>query len=359
MSDIALGARTAGESHPCFVIAELSANHNQDRARALESVDAAAEAGADAIKLQTYTADTITFDSDAPLFRVSGGTAWDGRTLHDLYDEAHTPWEWHAELFERARSRGIEYLSSPFDPTAVEFLDALDVVAFKVASMEIVDLPLIADMAGRGRPVIISTGIAGVEEIEQAVATCRAAGNDQIILLQCTSGYPTPLDQLNLRTIPDLRARFGTLVGLSDHTLTHTAVATATALGAAVIEKHFTLDRAAGGPDSTFSLEPHEFAEMVRVVRDVETALGEVSYEVAPSARSSRRFARSLFVVADAAAGDTLTPENVRSIRPSDGLAPKLLPDVLGRRFAHDVTAGTPLSAELIEGALEDVRTGG
>ena len=355
MTDIKLGARTAGELHPCFVIAELSANHNQSRSRALESVDAAAEAGADAIKLQTYTADTITFDSDAPLFRVSGGTAWDGRTLHDLYDEAHTPWDWHAELFERARSKGIEFLSSPFDPTAVDLLDQLDVVAFKVASMEIVDLPLIADMASRGRPVIISTGIAGVDEIEEAVATCRSVGNDDIVLLQCTSGYPTPLDQLNLRTIPDLRERFGALVGLSDHTLTHTAVAAATALGATVIEKHFTLDRAAGGPDSTFSLEPHEFAEMIRVVRDVETALGEVSYEIQPSARSSRRFARSLFVVADVSAGDALTPQNVRSIRPSDGLAPKLLPAVLGRRFTRDVTAGTPLSTELIEGPLDNV----
>jgi len=349
MSDIKLGARTLGSDHPCFVIAELSANHNHDLARALDSIDAAAKSGADAIKLQTYTADTITFKSDAAPFQVSGGTAWDGRTLYDLYDEAHTPWEWHAELFERATSQGIEYLSSPFDPTAVDFLAELDVVAFKVASMEIVDLPLIADMASRGKPIIISTGIATVEEIERAVAACRAVGNDDIVLLQCTSGYPTPLDQLNLRTIPDLKARFGTLVGLSDHTMTHTAVAAATALGACVIEKHFTLDRAAGGPDSTFSLEPHEFAEMVRTVRDVETALGTVTYELQPSARSSRRFARSLFVVADVQAGDLVSADNVRSIRPSDGLPPDQLALLVGKRFVSNVRAGTPLTRKHVE----------
>jgi pseudaminic acid synthase len=349
MSDIKLGARTLGSDYPCFVIAELSANHNHDLARALDSIDAAAESGADAIKLQTYTADTITFKSDAAPFQVSGGTAWDGRTLYDLYDEAHTPWEWHAELFERATSHGIEYLSSPFDPTAVDFLDELDVAAFKVASMEIVDLPLIANMAGRGKPVIVSTGIATVDEIDRAVATCRAAGNDDIVLLQCTSGYPTPLDQLNLRTIPDLRERFGTLVGLSDHTMTHTAVAAATALGACVVEKHFTLDRAAGGPDSTFSMEPHEFAEMVCTIRDVETALGVVTYELQPSARSSRRFARSLFVVVDVRAGDTVSDDNVRSIRPHDGLAPDQLPLLLGKQFVADVSAGTPLTRDLVE----------
>lgn len=348
-ADIKLGAHTLGAEHPCFVIAELSANHNHDLARALDSIDAAAESGADAIKLQTYTADTITFRSDAEPFLVSGGTAWDGRTLYDLYDEAHTPWEWHAELFARATSRGIEYLSSPFDPTAVDFLEGLDVVAFKVASMEIVDLPLIADMAQRGKPVIISTGIATVEEIERAVSTCREVGNDDVVLLQCTSGYPTPLDQLNLRTIPDLRERFGTLVGLSDHTMTHTAVAAATALGACVVEKHFTLDRAAGGPDSTFSLEPREFAEMVRTVRDVETALGAVTYELQPSAQSSRRFARSLFVVADVRAGDAVSTDNVRSIRPSDGLPPDQLPLLLGKRFVADVSAGTPLTPELVQ----------
>jgi len=349
MSDIKLGARTVGSDHPCFVIAELSANHNHDLSRALDSIDAAAESGADAIKLQTYTADTITFRSDAAPFQVSGGTAWDGRTLYDLYDEAHTPWEWHAELFERATRHGMEYLSSPFDPTAVDFLAGLDVIAFKVASMEIVDLPLIADMASRGKPIIISTGIATVEEIERAVAACRAVGNDDIVLLQCTSGYPTPLDQLNLRTIPDIRERFGTLVGLSDHTMTHTAVAAATALGACVIEKHFTLDRAAGGPDSTFSLEPLEFAEMVRTVRDVETALGVVTYDLQPSARSSRRFARSLFVVADVHAGDVVSADNVRSIRPNDGLAPDQLPLLLGKRFTADAAAGTPLTRDLVE----------
>ncbi len=349
MPDIKLGARTVGGEHPCFVIAELSANHNHDLARALDSIDAAAESGADAIKLQTYTADTITFRSDAAPFQVSGGTAWDGRTLYDLYDEAHTPWEWHAELFERATRHGLEYLSSPFDPTAVDFLVELDVIAFKVASMEIVDLPLVADMASRGKPIIISTGIATVDEIERAVAACRAAGNHDIVLLQCTSGYPTPLDQLNLRTIPDLRERFGTLVGLSDHTMTHTAVAAATALGACVVEKHFTLDRAAGGPDSTFSLEPPEFAEMVRTIRDVETALGVVTYELQPSARSSRRFARSLFVVADVRAGDIVSADNVRSIRPNDGLAPDQLPLLLGKRFVADIPAGTPLTRDQVE----------
>ena len=349
MNDITIGGRLVGEGHPSFVIAELSANHNHDLGRAIESIDAAAESGADAIKLQTYTADTITIDSDAEPFQVKGGTAWDGMTLYSLYQQAYTPWEWHAELFERARHKGLVYLSSPFDKTAVDFLEELNVPAFKVASMEIVDLPLISDIAGRGKPVIISTGIATADEIGAAVTTCREAGNDDIILLQCTSGYPTPLDQLNLRTIPDLRSRFGALVGLSDHTMTHTAVAVGTSLGSCVIEKHFTLDRGAGGPDSTFSLEPHEFAEMVRTVRDVETALGEVTYELAPSARVSRQHARSLFVVADVKAGDVVGPDNVRSIRPADGLPPADLPQVLGRTFAQDAAFGTPLAWDLLE----------
>jgi pseudaminic acid synthase len=348
MQAIEIAGRAVGPTHPTLVIAELSANHNHDLAVALQTIDAAAECGADAIKLQTYTADTLTIDSDAEPFQVRGGTAWDGKTLYELYSEASTPWEWHRELFERARSVGLICFSTPFDPTAVDLLESLDTPAYKVASMEIVDTPLIELVASKGKPVIISTGIATLDEISAAVEACRRVGNHQVVLLHCTSGYPTPIGELNLRTITDLRERFDVPIGLSDHTLTHTAAVVSTALGSCVVEKHFILDRGQGGPDSSFSLEPAQFAEMVRQIRAAEEALGTVSYELAPSARVSRSHARSLFVVAEVRAGDEITAQNVRSIRPADGLPPASISAVIGERFARDAAPGTPLSWDLV-----------
>lgn len=351
MSETLIADRRVGPGHPTFVIAELSANHNHDLARALASIDAAAEAGVDAVKFQTYTADTITIDSDAEPFQVRGGTLWDGRTLYELYSEAHTPWEWHGELFAHARARGLVALSTPFDPTAVDLLESLEVPAYKVASMEIVDIPLVSLVASKGKPVIISTGIATDTEIREAVEACRNVGNDQVILLHCTSGYPTPPNELNMRTLPDMRDRFGMSVGLSDHTMSNTAAIVGVSFGAVVIEKHFTLDRTAGGPDSAFSLEPKELAELVAVVRETERVLGTVTYDLAPSARVSRSHSRSLFVVEDVIAGDPVTEKNVRSIRPGDGLRPALFAEIEGRRFRANTARGTPLILDLLEDA--------
>lgn len=351
MRDISIAQRRVGDGHPTFLIAELSANHNHDLQRALDTIDAAAEAGADAIKLQTYTADTLTLDSDAEPFQVRGGTAWDGKTLHELYQEAHTPWDWHGQLFEHAAGAGLICFSTPFDVTATDLLVELGAPVFKVASMEIVDTPLIRDVASRGKPMIMSTGIATLDEIGAALEACESAGNPDVILLHCTSGYPTPIDELNLQTIGDMRSRFGVNIGLSDHTMTHTAAVASVALGACVIEKHFILDRGLGGPDSSFSLEPSEFAEMTRLVRETETALGTVTYELAPSARVSRSHARSLFVTEDVRAGDPVTESNVRSVRPADGLPPSAAADVIGRRFVVDVPFATPLKWEHLDGS--------
>lgn len=349
MNEITIADRLIGPGQPTFVIAELSANHNHDLSRALASIDAAAEAGVDAVKFQTYTADTITIDSDAEPFQVKGGTLWDGRTLYDLYSEAYTPWEWHQELFGRARELGLIPLSTPFDPTAVELLESLDAPAYKVASMEIVDIPLVSLIASKGKPVIISTGIATDGEIQDAVEACRAVGNNQVVLLHCTSGYPTPPDELNMRTLPDMRDRFGMSVGLSDHTMSNTAAIIGVAFGAEIVEKHFTLSRSAGGPDSAFSLEPKELGELVNLIRETERALGTVSYDLAPSALVSRSHSRSLFVVEDVSAGDAVTAQNVRSIRPADGLRPAFFEGVVGRRFRTDTARGTPLALELLE----------
>lgn len=349
MNEIRIADRTIGAGHPTFVIAELSANHNRDLSRALASIDAAAEAGVDAVKFQTYTADTITIDSDSEPFQVKGGTLWDGRTLYDLYSEAFTPWEWHEQLFEHAAQRGLIALSTPFDPTAIELLESLDAPVYKVASMEIVDTPLIEQIASKGKPVIISTGIATEEEIGAAVEACHAVGNDQVILLHCTSGYPTPAHELNMRTLPDMRSRWGTSVGLSDHTMSHTAAIVGVTFGATVIEKHFTLDRGAGGPDSAFSLEPAELRELVDLVRETEQALGTVTYELAPSARISRSHSRSLFVVEDVEAGDLVTAANVRSIRPADGLKPAAFAKIEGRRFRAATPKGTPMAFDLLD----------
>lgn len=349
MASVTVGAHEVGDGHPTFVIAELSANHNNSLSLAMETIAAAAEAGADAIKLQTYRPDTITFPGSSSVFTVTGAGQWSGRTLYDLYAEGMTPWEWHGELFQEAARLGLEAFSSPFDPTAVAFLADLGVPAYKIASFEITDVPLIDTVARQGKPVIMSTGIADLGDIELAVETCRAAGNDSIILLKCTSAYPAPLNQLNLGTIPDMRERFSTLVGFSDHTMTPTASVAAVALGAHVIERHIILDRDSGGLDSGFSANPGEFSEMVAMIREAEVARGHVTYDLTESAISGRRFARSLFVVADVRQGDLVDDRNVRSIRPADGLHPGRLAALRGHRFATDVAAGTPMTEDLID----------
>lgn len=346
---IRVGHRKVGGSDRVLVVAELSANHAHRFEIAVDTVRAAARAGADAVKLQTYTADTLTIDSRRPEFRIGGGTLWDGRTLHDLYEEAHTPWEWQPELARVAADEGLICFSTPFDTTAVDFLEDMDVPAYKIASFEITDIGLIEYVASKGKPVIISTGIATLDEIEKAIGVCRKAGNDQVALLKCTSAYPTPLAEVNLRTLPDMAERFGCVVGLSDHTMSTTVPAAAVALGARIVEKHFIIDRSIGGPDAPFSLEPAHFEAMVTAVREVEQALGEATYELTESARSGRAFARSLFVVADMRAGEPFTLKNVRSIRPGSGLAPKHLIEVLGRRASRNVEKGTPLSWELVD----------
>ena len=345
---IAIAGRLIGPNEPPYVIAEMSGNHNGDLGRALALIDAAKAAGADAVKLQTLTADTITIDHDGPGFVIEGGL-WHGRRLHELYQEAHTPWDWHPRLFDRAREVGITLFSSPFDPTAVEFLEKLDAPAFKVASFEIVDTPLIARMAQTGKPLIISTGLASPEDIADAVAAAREAGGREIILLHCTSGYPTPASQMHLRTMPDLAAAHGTLVGLSDHTMGTAVAVAAVALGACVVEKHFTLARADGGVDSAFSLEPDELARLVSDCRDAWAALGTVHYEEVEAEAAGRDHRRSLYVVADVKKGERLTPENVRSIRPGHGMAPKHLYEVLGKPASRDLKRGEPLAWDQID----------
>jgi len=332
-----------------FIIAELSANHNGSLDTALRTIDAMKEAGADAVKLQTYTPGTITLDCDSELFTISQGTLWDKRKFFDLYAEAMTPWEWHPILFDHARNLGMEAFSSPFDPSAVDFLDKLNVPAYKIASFEITDIPLIEYTASKGKPIIISTGIARQEDIEEALEACRRVGNDQITLLKCTSAYPAPLEEMNLLTITDMQRRFGVTVGLSDHTMSLAAPVAAVALGARVIEKHFILDRGMGGADSAFSLEPAEFKAMVDAVRDTEKLLGRVTYDLSPKSLKSREFSRSLFVAEDVKAGEVITPENVRSVRPGFGLAPKHLKDILGKRFSKNASKGTPLAWDLIQ----------
>ena len=331
-----------------FIIAELSANHNQNFDIAVNTIKAAKRAGADAIKLQTYTADTITIDCKSDEFKLKQGTIWDGKYLYDLYKEAYTPWEWHEQLFRVAKEEGLICFSSPFDKTAVDFLENLNTPAYKIASFEITDIPLIEYIASKGKPVIISTGIAQIEDIELALKTCREAGNNKIVLLKCTSSYPAPLEEANLLTMQDMKQRFGVQVGLSDHTISSTASVTAVALGAKVIEKHFILDRSIGGPDASFSMVASEFSEMVKMIRDVEKALGKVTYELSDKVRSSRNFSRSLFVVKDIKKGEEITEENVRSIRPGYGMHTKFLFDILGKRAALDLQRGTPMKSEYI-----------
>jgi pseudaminic acid synthase len=332
-----------------FIIAELSANHNGSIDRALKIIKAAKEAGADAVKLQTYTPDTITLDCDNKHFRIKQGTVWDGRGLYELYREAMTPWGWHEELFAYARSLGLEIFSSPFDKTAVDFLEGLNPCAYKIASFEITDTPLISYAASKGRPMIISTGVATLEDIELALKACANVGNDDVTLLKCTSSYPAPLEEMNLATIRDMKERFGCKVGLSDHSMSLAAPVVAVAYGAQVIEKHFTLSRADGGADSSFSLEPYEFANMVRVVRDAERLVGTVSYVLSEKSKKSREFARSLFVAEDVMAGEVFSEANIRSVRPGYGLHPKHINEIIGKKAARTLEKGEPLEWGMID----------
>jgi pseudaminic acid synthase len=346
---IKISSVPVGPDHPPFVIAEMSGNHNGDLARALEIVEAVAETGAHAIKLQTYTPDTITIDVDNENFRVSSShKLWGGRTLYDLYTEAHTPWEWHEPIFELAKKRGLIAFSAPFDPTAVSFLEDLDVPAYKVASAEIVDLPLVRAMAETGKPIIISTGMATIAEIHAAVAAARETGNEQILVLSCTASYPAPAEDSNLRSIPVLRDLLGTQIGLSDHTVGIGAAIAAVALGATMIEKHVTLSRADGGVDSAFSLEPHELAQLVQETATARAALGEATVGPRAAEGDVLRLRRSLYVVQDVKAGEQVSDANVRSIRPAGGLAPDLFDTVRNREFRVDAVKGTPLTWDII-----------
>lgn len=326
-----------------FIIAELSGNHNGDINIAKETIRAAKRTGADCIKLQTYTADTITLNVKSDIFKVQHGTAWDGQFLHDLYKKAYTPWEWHKELFDLAHEEGLIIFSSPFDPTAVDLLESLDAPAYKIASYEITDIPLIEYVAKKGKPIIISTGIAEAADIELAIQTCRDAGNDQISILKCTSSYPSLPEDTNLITIPEIAKRWNVMPGLSDHTMGIEAPVVAVALGARIIEKHFILSRDMGGVDSHFSLDETEFKQMVDAVRTAEKMLGKIDLGMDDKKRSNREFCRSLFVTEDIKAGALITEQNVRSVRPGHGLHPKHYKEILGKKAAADLTAGTPL----------------
>ncbi|MCR5404786.1 MAG: pseudaminic acid synthase [Butyrivibrio sp.] len=345
---IKIGNRTVGEGEPCMIVAELSGNHNGDYNRAVEIIHAAKKAGADAIKLQTYTADTITIDCDKPWFMTPGDGLWAGRTLHDLYKEAYTPWEWHKGLMEEAAKLGMECFSSPFDPTAVDFLEELNVPAYKIASYEINDIPLIRKIAKLHKPIIFATGIAYEEDILRALDVCRQEDNTDVILLKCVSAYPTPYNLVNLRMMQNLSDRFGCIVGLSDHTLGGVIPTGSIALGSKMIEKHLTLDRSAGGVDDAFSMEPKEFADMVRDARVMEQALGEYEYRLNDKQVAERKLSRSLFVVKDIKKGETINKDNVRSIRPGNGMHTMYYEEVLGKRAAVDIEKGTPLTWELI-----------
>ncbi len=347
---IEISGRKIGPGFPVYIVAEMSANHNQDFDRAVELMKAAREAGADAVKLQTFTPDTMTIRSDKEHFRIGGGTLWDGRTLYDLYSEASMPWEWQPKLKAIAKDIGIDLFSTAYDASAVEFLEEMDVPTHKVASFENVDIPLIEKMASTGKPLLISTGMATLGEIEEAVLAARNAGATQIVLLKCTSAYPAPPEEMNLRTIPHLAQAFHVPVGLSDHTLDIVVPVAAVTLGACVLEKHFTLSREIPGPDSAFSLEPQEFKAMVNAIRTAEKALGDVHYGLSARESKSQAFRRSLFVVKDMKKGEQFTEENIRSIRPGHGLPPKMMKEVLGRRAAWDIARGTPVGWNHLQG---------
>ena len=347
--EVNIAERKIGKNCPVFIVAELSANHLQKFDNAVKLIKAAKDAGADAVKLQTYTPDTITIDCDNEYFQIKQGTIWDGKTLYELYKEAYTPWEWQPELKEIAEELGLIFFSTPFDKTAVDFLEEINIPCYKIASFEITDIPLIEYVASKGKPVIISTGIATLTDIQEAVNACKRMGNSQIALLKCTSAYPAPLEEVNLKTIPDMAEKFKIVIGLSDHTLGISVPVASVALGAKIIEKHFTLSRSLGGPDAAFSLEPEEFKAMVKAVREVEKALGDVCYELTEKMRKNRQFSRSLFIINNIKAGEVFTEKNVRSIRPGYGLHPRYLKKILGRRATQDIERGTPLEWSLME----------
>jgi len=346
---ITIGNRKIGKDYPVFIIAELSANHNQKFNLAVKTIKAMKEAGADAVKLQTYTPDTITIDCDNKYFKIKQGTIWDGKTLYNLYKEAYTPWEWQPKLKKIAEDLGLICFSTPFDKTAVDFLEEMDVPCYKIASYEITDVPLIEYISSKGKPVIISTGIATLNDIKEAINACRRMGNNKIILLKCTSIYPAPYEEINLRTIPDMAKRFKCLVGLSDHTLGVSVPIAAVTFGAKIIEKHFIIDKKLGGPDAVFSIEPEDFKQMVKSVREVEKALGEVSYKLTEKIKKSRESSKSLFVVKNVKKGEILTEDNIKSIRPGYGLHPRYIKNILGKKAKIDIKKGTPLSTRLIE----------
>ena len=357
MMSVSINGRIIAPGQPTYVVAEMSGNHNQDYGRAVHIIEAAKQAGADAIKLQTYTPDTITIDCDDECFRLQG-TLWSGKRLYDLYREAYTPWEWQPKLKAVADKLELDFFSSPFDPTAVDFLEQMGVPAYKVASSELVDIPLLRKIASTGKPVIMSTGMATLGEIEEAVSAILEAGCDQLALLQCTSVYPAPPEELHLRTIPHLAGAFAIPVGISDHSLGIEVAVAAVALGACIIEKHLTLSRSDPGPDAAFSLEPGEFKAMVEAVRIVEKALGGIKYGTSEREKISRRYRRSLFVVENVKAGEAFTEKNVRSIRPGDGLHPRYLHDVVGRAARCDVKRGTPLRWDLVGNSRTETRDG-
>jgi len=344
-----LGTKKIAENSSVFIVAELSANHNGSLEVAIETIKAAKRAGADAIKLQTYTAGTITIDCDKPDFIVKGGTVWDGKTLYELYQEAYTPWEWHEVLFKTAAEEGLICFSSPFDKTAVDFLEDLNTPAYKIASFEITDIPLIEYSASKGKPMIFSTGIAGLEDIELALNACRKAGNEDIALLKCTSSYPAPIEEANMAMIPDFKNRFGVIPGLSDHTMGSTVPVVATTLGAKIIEKHFIIDRSIGGPDASFSMNEEEFGQMVKAVQEAEQAIGKVDYTPTEKQVKGRAFGRSLYVVNDIKKGEVITEENVRSIRPGYGGHPSQINDMLGKQISHSLKRGDRIDISTID----------
>lgn len=345
---IRIGKRYVGEGEKTFIVAEVSANHLQDYGRAEAIIKAAAEAGADGVKLQTYTPDTITLDCDNDYFQITQGTIWDGTTLHKLYEEAYTPWEWQPKLMEFANGLGLECFSSPFDATAVDFMREMDMPAYKVASFEINDIPLIRKIARIGKPVILATGIAYLEDMERALQACKEEGNEQVVLLKCTSAYPSPYEEMNLKVIPNMAQVFDCITGLSDHSMGTAAAVASVALGAKMVEKHLTLSRADGGPDGAFSMEPDEFKKMVDEIRIVEKALGKVTYELTEKQKRSREDGRSLFVVKDMKEGEIFTEENVRSIRPAFGLHTMYSDEIMGKKARTDIVKGTPLDWKLV-----------
>lgn len=347
--ELVIANRKIGVNFPVFIIAELSANHIQNFDIAVDTIRTIKQSGADAVKIQTYTADTMTIDCDNHYFQINQDTLWDGKTLYQLYGEAYTPWEWHPKLKKVAEELGLVFFSSPFDKTAVDFLDQMNVPAYKIASFEITDIPLIEYVASKQKPVIISTGISMISDIEEAINACKRMGNEQIALLKCTSAYPAPIEEINLRTISNMSDIFKTVVGISDHTLGSSVAIASIALGANIVEKHFILDRSLGGVDAAFSMEPEEFKFMVQSIREVEKALGTVNYELTEKAQKNRFFSRSLFAVENINAGEILNEQNIRSIRPGVGLHPRFINSIMGRRAKKNIKKGTPMDWFMID----------